>query len=209
MKILAIGAHFDDVELGCGGTVARHVKQGDDVVIYVATNSGFTDYAQKVIRRPDIALQEGRRAAEILGVSRLICGDFETNHLEFNDDLMCSLLRMIESERPDLIYTHWDADIHHDHQSLALATLAAGRHVPRMFMYRSNYYDSGRPFLGNFYVDISTTVDQKMDAIRAHESEYNRVGEKWLRFFLNQNENDGQKIGVRYAESFQLVKYLV
>ena len=67
MRILAIGAHFDDVELGCGGAVARHTKGGDDVVIYVATNSGYTDYAQRVIRKPKIALAEGKKAAQIFG----------------------------------------------------------------------------------------------------------------------------------------------
>ena len=209
MKVLAIGAHFDDVELGCGGTVARHTEDGDDVTIFVATNSGFTNYAQEVIRKPEIALEEGQRAAEILGVEKLVCADFETNHLEFNDALVCELLKIIESQKIDLIYTHWDGDIHHDHQAMALATLHAGRHVPRIFMYRSNYYDSGKIFNGNFYVDISTKIDHKKRAIQAHESEFNRVGHKWLQFFLNQNQNDGQKIGVDYAESFHLVKYLL
>jgi LmbE family N-acetylglucosaminyl deacetylase len=209
MKVLAIGAHFDDVELGCGGTVARHVRNGDEVIIYVATNSGFSDYAQRVIRRPDVALAEGRRAAEILGVKNLVCDTFETNHLEFNDSLMCSLLKLIEQYRFDAIYTHWKDDIHHDHRALALATLAAGRHVPRLMMYRSNYYDSGSQFNAAFYSDITETMELKKEAIRAHESEYSRVGEKWLNFFINQNSNDGQKIGVKYAETFQVVKYLV
>ncbi len=209
MNVLAVGAHFDDVELGCGGTVARHAHQGDKVFVYVATNSGFTDYAQRVVRKPEIALSEGERAAEILGVRSLICGEFPTNDLMFTDELMCSLLRIIEEEKIELIYTHWDGDIHHDHHVLAKATLAAGRHVQRMFMYRSNYYDSGQAFLGNFYIDVSDFVEQKRAAIMAHESEFGRVGEKWLDFFLSQNKNDGLKIGVPYAESFQIVKYLL
>ncbi|TNC94020.1 MAG: N-acetylglycoside deacetylase, LmbE family [Stygiobacter sp.] len=209
MKVLAIGAHFDDVELGCGGTIARHAANGDEVIIFVATNSGFTDYAQRVIRKPEVALAEGQSAARILGAVELVCANFDTNYLEFNDALMCELLKVIERQQPDFIYTHWDSDIHHDHQSLSKASMAAGRHVPRILMYRSNYYDSGKPFMGNFYVDVTAHIEQKKDAIRAHESEYRRVGEKWLKFFLNQNENDGQKIGVKYAEAFQLVKYLV
>lgn len=209
MKILAVGAHFDDVELGCGGTVARHVKNGDEVIIYVVTNSGYTDYAQRVIRKPEIALAEGKRAAEILSASSLLCGDFPTNDSQFNDELVQSILRLIEEQGIEMIYTHWVDDIHLDHQNVARATLTAGRHVPRMLMYRSNYYDTNKFFRGNFYVDITSTLDLKKQAIMAHESEYKRIGEKWLRFFLNQNQHDGQKIGVEYAECFEVVKYLV
>ena len=209
MRVLALGAHFDDVELGCGGTIARHVENGDTVIIFVATHSGYSDHAGRVIRKPEIALAEGQAAAEILGASDLICADYPTNQLEFNDGLMCSLLKVIEPYKPSIIYTHWDGDVHHDHRSLARASLAAARHIPRLLMYRSNYYDGEKPFMGNFYVDVTTTLEKKKKAIKAHESEYQRAGEKWLRFFLNQHENDGYKIGVKYAESFHLVKYLV
>ena len=208
MKILAIGAHFDDVELGCGGTVARHVRNGDEVIIYVVTNSGYTDYAQRVIRKPEIALAEGKKAAEILRASSLLCGDFPTNDLQFNDELVRSILGVITKEKIEMIYTHWVDDIHLDHQSVTRAVLTAGRHVPRMLMYRSNYYDTNKFFRGNFYVDITDTLELKKQAIMAHESEYKRIGERWLRFFLNQNQNDGQKIGVEYAECFEVVKYL-
>jgi len=209
MNILAIGAHFDDVELGCGGTLARHVKSGDELTIFVATNSGFSNYAQRVIRRPEVALREGQAAAKLLGARELICGDYPTNNLILNDDIVCSILKVIEERKVDLIYTHWMGDTHLDHQTVGRATMTAGRHVPRILMYRSNYYDSGDIFRGNFYVDVSDTVEIKRAAIKAHESEYARVGEKWLSFFLNQNRNDGMKIGVEYAEAFEVVKYLV
>ena len=208
MNILAIGAHFDDVELGCGGTIAQHCKEGDSVTIFVATNSGYTDYAQKIIRKPEIALAEGKKAARIMGVKNLICGKLPTNDLEFNDALSCQLIQIIETEKIEMIYTHWDGDTHHDHQNLARASLAAGRHIPRMLMYRSNYYDSTRCFSGNYYVDITDTVEIKTMAIKAHESEFSRIGQQWLQFFLTQNQNDGQKIGVKFAETFQIVKYL-
>ena len=209
MRVLAIGAHFDDVELGCGGTVAKHTRDGDEVVIYVATKSGFADSDQKVIRTDEEALAEGREAAKVLGVETVIHGDFKTNQLEFSQLFVENLLRAIESHRPEIIYTHWDGDVHYDHQAVGRATLTAGRHVPRILMYRSNYYDSPRPFLGNYYVDISETIGQKRDAIRVHRSEYERIGEKWIDFFLTQNRNDGQKVHVEYAEAFQVVKYLV
>ncbi len=208
MKVLAIGAHFDDVELGCGGTIARHTRSGDEATVLVITNSGFTNYAQQVIRKPEIALEEGKRAADILGVNEMICGEFPTNNLAWNDDLARCMIRVIEEKKIEMVYTHWTGDTHLDHSVVARASIMAARHVPRLFMYRSNYYDSDSHFRGNFYVDITDTLEQKKRAMMAHESEFKRTGEKWLRFFVNQNQNDGQKIGVDYAECFEVLKYL-
>jgi LmbE family N-acetylglucosaminyl deacetylase len=207
MNILAIGAHFDDVELGCGGTLAKHVQKGDQVYIYVATVSGYSNYAQEQVRSNDLAREEGIKAAGILG-AELICGQFATLRLEFTDDLNIDILRIIEEKNIEQLYCHWIGDIHHDHAALARASLHAGRHIKRILMYRSNWYHSPMNFRGDFYVDITETWDLKVKAIMAHESEYQRVGEKWVHFFRNETENAGQRIGVKYAEIFEVVKWL-
>lgn len=208
MKVLAIGAHFDDIELGCGGSLARHVLDGDRVVAFVATRSGYAAPSGRVIRDDAVARAEGEEAARILGISRLVCGDCATNALEFDDRLSCALLEVIEAERPDLVYTHWDQDVHHDHRALARATLATTRHVPRVLFYQSNWYDGVQPFNGHFRVDISATLETKKAAIRAHRSEYERTGDKWIDYLVHRHAADGYKSGVAYAESFQIVKYL-
>jgi LmbE family N-acetylglucosaminyl deacetylase len=208
MNVLAVGAHFDDIELGCGGTVAKHTANGDRVWIFVATNSGYSNYARRVLRKKDVAFEEGKNAAGILGAT-LICGDHDTNYVEYNDDLMLQLVKIVEENQIDIIYTHWVHDVHRDHFIVGRASLSAGRRVPRVLMYRSNYYDTYEAFTGNFYIDISETFDVKVQAVRAHQSELNRVGEKWIRFFRNQNQNDGQKIGVEYAEAFEAARYVM
>ena len=76
-------------------------------------------------------------------------------------------------------------------------------------MYRCNYYDTEVNFRGNFYSDISDVMDIKIQVIKAHKSELERVRYSWLEFFINQNNNDGQKIGVEYAECFEIIRYLV
>jgi len=207
MNILAIGAHFDDVELGCGGTLAKHSQNGDNIFIYVATLSGYSNQAKTVIRDNSIALKEGQNAAKILGAT-LITGKFDTLKLEFTDDVNVDILNIIEKNNINLIYTHWHGDIHHDHQSLARASLHAGRHVKRMLMYRSNWYHSVYDFRGGFYIDITDYWDVKEKAIAAHESEYNRVGKQWIEFFKNEAENAGKKIGVPLAEVFEVVKWI-
>ena len=208
MNILAIGAHFDDIELGCGGTLARHARQGDNVYIFVATTSGFTNYKNESVRGDDIALMEGRAAMEVLGATELICGNFQTLRVEFVEELNVQILRIVEEKKIDLAFCHWVGDIHHDHQAVAKASLHSCRHVPRMLMYRSNWYHSTCEFRGNLYVDITDTWETKQAAILAHESEVERTGKKWVSFFKNEAENAGQRIGVKYAEVFELIKWL-
>src|SRR6201999_2612318 len=185
MNVLAIGAHFDDVELGCGGALAKHVGKGDDVTVYVATASGFANHRNQEIRSNDIAQAEGEAARKTLGVERLICGAFKTLEIEFVDALNIEILRIIEDQKIELVYTHWIGDVHHDHQAVGRASLHSSRHVPRLLMYRSNWYHSPIDFHGNYYVDITDTWLKKREAIMAHASEVNRTGHKWISFFEN------------------------
>lgn len=208
MNILAIGAHFDDVELGCGGALAKHAQNGDNVYVYVATVSGFTNQYNETVRDNEVALQEANKAMEVLGVTKMYCGNFQTLHVEFVDDLNVEILKIINENKIDKVYAHWIGDIHHDHQAMAKASLHSCRHVPRLLMYRSNWYHSTLEFKGNFYVDISDCWDVKKNAISAHKSEMERTGNKWISFFHNEAMNAGQRIGVKYAEVFQVVKWL-
>jgi LmbE family N-acetylglucosaminyl deacetylase len=207
MNILAVGAHFDDIELGCGGTLAKHVANGDVVYAYVATVSGFISPDNEVIRSNKTAIEEGQRAMDILGVE-LICGNFRTLEVEFTESLNLDILRIVESKKIDKVYTHWIGDIHHDHQAVSRASLHACRWVPRMLMYRSNWYHSNIDFRGNFYIDIGEFLDKKIESILAHKSEMERTKERWISFFTKEAENAGQRIGVKYAEVFEIIKWL-
>lgn len=207
MNILAIGAHFDDIELGCGGALAKHVAEGDSVWAFVATLSGFRNYNNDIIRTSEIAQREGRQAMEVLGVN-LICGDFETLTVEFTERLNVQILNIVEDRQIQKVYTHWVGDVHHDHQAVAKASLHSCRHVQRMLLYRSNWYHSNLEFRDNFYVDISDYIERKIEAVRSHKSELERTHGRWISFFQNEAENAGQRIGVKYAEVFEVVKWL-
>jgi LmbE family N-acetylglucosaminyl deacetylase len=208
MNVLAIGAHFDDVELGCGGTIARHVRAGDNVAVYVATISSYTNQYNLEVRKKEIALSEAQAAMKVLGVKDLICGQFKTLEIEFVDVVNIEILQIVEERKIDLVLSHWPGDIHHDHQAVARAAIHSCRHVPRQLLYRSNWYHSTTDFRGNFYVDITETWDVKQRAIEAHTSEFERTGRRWSAFFRNEAENAGQRIGVRYAEVFEVLKWI-
>lgn len=208
MNVLAIGAHFDDVELGCGGSLAKHADNGDNVYVYVATKSGYKNQNQEIVRSNKIAIHEAKQAMKHLNVKQLICGNFTTLEIEFIDELNLEIIKLIENFNIDLVYTHWDGDIHHDHQALSKSSLHSCRHVKRLLMYRSNWYHSTKEFKSNFYIDITDYWSQKMKAILEHKSEMTRTNNKWLGFFRNEAENAGQRIGVKYAEVFEVVKWL-
>ena len=207
MNVLAIGAHFDDIELGCAGTLAKHVANGDDVYAYVVTQSGFTNHKNIEVRSNEVAIQEGEDAMKILGV-KLIKGIFPTLKVEFTDELNLEIVKVVEIHKIDLVYSHWVGDVHHDHQAVAKASLHSCRHVPRQLMYRSNWYHSNIDFKGNFYVDISDFWELKKQSIEAHKSEMDRTGRKWIVFFNNEAKNAGQRINVEKAEVFEVVRWL-
>ncbi len=208
MNILAIGAHFDDVELGCGGTLAKYARAGDAVYVYVATVSGFANYRNKTIRSNAVARREAQTAMEVLGVRELICGGFKTLQVEFVDALNAEIVRIVEEKKIDLVLSHWPGDIHHDHQAVGKASIHSCRHVPRQLLYRSNWYHATADFRSNFYVNVTDTWKLKEKAIQAHSSEFERTGRKWIGFFRNEAENAGQRIGVKYAEVFEVLKWL-
>ncbi len=208
MNILAVGAHFDDIELGCCGTLMNHVLQGDRVTILVVTNSSYKNPNGEEIRNRKTAYREGLKATRIIGAD-LRCLNYDTFKVYFDEKLTSEITRYIEELDIDVLYCPWIYDLHRDHQLTAKSVLMAGRHIKRFLMYRCNYYDTERPFRGNLYSDISAVIDRKTEVIKAHKSELERVRYKWLDFFLKQNENDGQKIGVKYAECFEVVRYLL
>jgi len=208
MNILGVGAHFDDLELGCSGTLIKHIKQGDKVVMMVVCNSAYNNIDGKVIRDKETACMEGEKAAAIIG-AELICLDYDTFMVPFGEELTGIINNYVEELNIDMIYCPWVHDLHRDHHYAAKNTLMAGRHVPKFLMYRCNYYNTEHTFRGNFYSDISDVIDKKIEVIKSHESELERVRYKWIEFFRNQNANDGQKIGVKYAECFEVIRYLV
>lgn len=206
-NILAIGAHFDDLDLGCSGTLIKHARQGDNVTMLVITDSAYRSPKGEVVRSAEVARKEGEEAAALVG-AHLISMGYKTFEVPFDEQLTRTLFGLIDELKIDTIYSHWTGDLHRDHQWSGRSVLMAGRHVPRFLMYRSNYYDSDGHFRGNYYIDISPYIEEKIEVIKCHKSELERVRYQWIEFFTHQNRNDGMKIGCEYAECFEVVRFL-
>jgi len=208
MNILAIGAHFDDVEIGCSGTLMKLKDEGNNIILVVVTDSAYKNPKEKVIRDRKTALKEGKKAAELMGLE-LLNLNYPTFKAPYDEELTKKLIEIIEDEKIEMIFAPWVYDIHRDHSNTGKAALMAGRHIPKFFMYRANFYDTYNQFNGRFYSDISGYIERKIEVIKAHKSELERVRYSWIEFIKNQNRNDGQKIGVEYAEVFEIVRYLL
>ena len=154
------------------------------------------------------ARREGLKAARILGAD-LLEGGRATFSLAYEDGLVRELRALVDRLRPGTVYLPWTGDAHQDHRALARAALTAARHCPRLLMYRINWYDTEEDFAARHFVDTSKTMSVKLRALRAHASEMRRTGGRWLEWVTRRDRNDGMRLGVRYAEAFQAVRYLV
>jgi LmbE family N-acetylglucosaminyl deacetylase len=174
VNILAIGAHPDDIELGCGGTLLKASKEGHKIFLYTLTRGGS---AGQVIRRSN----EMVNSAKSMGASILWIDDYEDSKVYLTKELINSIEFFIKKSQADIIYTHPFNDNHHDHRAIAQATVEAGRFTPNIFGYEN---PSTRNFNPNMYYDISDTIEAKNGLIKLHESQESKM-------FLNSNSVRG------------------
>ena len=210
MNVLAVGAHHDDIELGCGGSIARFVAEGHTAYGIVCTDSE-THYEPKGIHRTkEHALAEARRAAACIGMT--LC---DLDHpkaangtLAYDVQLMRKLEDFIATHSIDCVFTHWRYDMNTDHEAVAKIVTVAARHVPRLLAYRSNWYQPDRAFNGIFYIDISAHVEQKRQSLEAYAGEIRNRSRRWIETFIDRERNCGFSIGVDYAEAFEPIRWV-
>jgi LmbE family N-acetylglucosaminyl deacetylase len=208
-NVLAIGAHADDVEIGCGGTVAVHVKKGDTVILVVMSESSYTYYDGRVLRTKKEGVMEEENAAKVLG-AKLINLGFKTKEVPYSGESVEAINEIIDKHNIDIIYTHWYHDTHQDHRRTTQSVLSAGRYVKNILMYEPEY-PAGRSYSGfhsQYYVDITTTFEIKMEALKQHESQIKKYGDNFLEAVEARARHRGYEIGNKYAECFEVLRLL-
>jgi len=209
-NVLAVGAHADDVEIGCGGTIALHAIRGDNVIILIMAESSYTSYDGKVLRTKEEAEIEVRNAAKVLGVRNVINLGFKNKEVPYSVESIEAINEIIDRYNINLIYTHWYHDTHQDHKRTTQSVLAAGRYVKNILMYEPEY-PAGRSYLGfrnQYYVDITPTFHIKMEALKQHKSQVKKYGKDFLEAVEARARHRGYEIGSRYAECFEVVRLL-
>lgn len=205
-RTLFVGAHLDDIELAAGGTVARLVQAGARVRFLVMSRSAYTSYDGSRYRDADTAVKEGRKAATTLGVEDLGILDFPAKDVENHSSVVESINEVVDTFKPTMIFTHWPFDTHRSHANTALSTIAAGRYYNSVLMYEP-ITPAGRSYVGfrpQLYVNIDDTIEQKLDALRCHKSEYNKYGEQWIEGVEARSRYRGYEMGARFGEAFEV-----
>jgi len=208
LTILAIGAHGDDIELACGGTLAKAADKGHNVIMVVVTGKDSKDHKNVSIRDNGNAEKEAKAAAKILGVSKLIILGYEDTLVPYSADLIGNLDDIISQYKPDIIFTHFVFDTHQDHIRTAHSTISAARRQNTILLFEP-INPSGQGYIAfrpQVYIDISKTINKKIDALKAHQSQYEKYNEKWIEGVTARSKFRGFEMGREYAECFEVIR---
>lgn len=197
MNILAVGAHPDDIEFGCGGTIMRHVKRGDSVAFVVMCRGEKGGDG-------DARVQEARETAKAIGAELHIL-DFPDTEIPQGHEAIARLEKVIKDFKPRRVYTHSVKDTHQDHRNTAFVTLSAARFVPEIFAYESpSLYLNFNP---NYYVDISPYIEKKIDILNKFATQNGKEYMK-INAIRGLSQFRGLAPSVSHAEAFEVVRIL-
>jgi LmbE family N-acetylglucosaminyl deacetylase len=201
VNVVAFGAHPDDLEIGMGGTVARHASAGDRVVMVVST----------IPNNRDTRRREAERAADVLG-AELMMLDIPPDELVHGRTVVKKLDKVLGAVNPEVVYTHWNSDSHQDHNAVAMATIAAARkNTFALLMYEQTIPGGVVPggFKAQSFVDISDYIERKCQSILVHQTQIEQNGgDWWLDGVRGRAMYRGYQINVRHAEAFEVVKMI-
>lgn len=219
-NVLVVAAHPDDEVLGCGGAIARHTSEGDEVrVIFAADGVGAraTDF--------DKSLKERRKSAydalSLLGVKTVNFFDFPDNQLDTVP--LLSVIQKIEGLtkefQPEIVYTHHYGDLNIDHALTAKACMTACRPLPGSSVKALLFFEvlsathwglATESFKPNYYIDIKDFFDKKMSAIQCYAFEMRAYphcrSEKAVKSL---SQYRGSQTGFEFAEAFEVFRILI
>jgi LmbE family N-acetylglucosaminyl deacetylase len=222
-KILIVAAHPDDEVLGCGGTVARLVKEGCQAYTLIL-GEGITSRDEKRDReKRDKEIhklkEQAKKANEIIGVEEVFIYDFPDNR--FDTIPLLDIVKVIEKVKnnikPNIIFTHYEKDLNVDHQITYKAVITAarpivGESVKEIYSFEipsSTEWNFPLSFSPDVFFDISETIDTKIKALEEYKTELRAYPHpRSLEGIKTNAESWGIKIGVKYAEVFKCVRII-
>jgi N-acetylglucosamine malate deacetylase 1 len=224
-SILVVAAHPDDEVLGCGGTIAKHVEQGDHVeVVILAEGITSRENSKNQAKQAD-SLSELRESAkkanDLLGVKKLTLNRFPDNRMDSID--LIEIIKYIEviiiKCKPEIIYTHHAGDLNVDHRRTHESVVTASRVQPGCGIKTLLFFEiasstewqtagSAPYFMPNWFVDISSTLDKKINALKAYDMEMREWPHpRSVRALQDLSRWRGTTIGAEAAESFMLGRH--
>lgn len=224
-RVMVVVAHPDDIEFGCAGSVAMWTEQGAEV-IYVLLTNGAAGSNEVGVNPYDLALQreeEQHKAAAKVGVTHVIFLRNPDGALEPTLELRREVTRLIRRYKPDRVICQdpstWfveDRYVNHpDHRAAGeIATYAVFPSSESRLAFPELLEEGLEPHRvtdlwlmltlnANHFVDISDYIDQKIDALYEHKTQ---LGEEALHFVRERSAQQGEQIGVAYAEGYRVMR---
>lgn len=216
MKILVVAPHPDDEVLGCGGTVKKHINSGDEVYLCIVTKPLVKDWSQEYINNKD---KEIKNSNDSLGIKDTFFLDLPALRVDTipQKDINDLLIKIVDKVKPEILYIPFFGDINHDHRLVSEACLVAVRPKPgsaieKVFAYETiSETEWGRgifkEFIPNVYIDISSTITEKLKAMEFYKSELKKYPHpRSLEGIKILAQKRGMEVGLQYAESFMLLR---
>ena len=197
--ILAVGAHPDDIEIGCGGTIKKHVSNGDDVYYVIATNGEKGG-------KKDERIAEAKMAAKLIGVLDVYFLNLRDSFVSHNGKTVKLLDHFMKKVSPSTVYVHSLKDYHQDHSNIARSTLSASRNMKNSILcYEAP--STTLEFTPIAFSNISDTFETKIQCINEFVSQEEKDYVE-RQAIVNLAKFRGKIINVDYAEAFEVVRLI-
>ena len=201
-NILAIGAHPDDIEFGCGGALIKYAMRGHRLFMLVLTGGGSGAVTE-------LRMREQLASKKIMGVEEIFWGGYEDTHLHVDVDLIGKIEDVIAQVQPDFIFCNYHDDTHQDHRHLSQAVMSATRYIRNVLFYEGPTTQNFNPHV---FVDISDTLETKMQALEAHQSQVTKtnIEDMYIIEMARASANfRGIQGRVKYAEAFHSLRLFI
>jgi LmbE family N-acetylglucosaminyl deacetylase len=201
LKVVVAGAHPDDPETGCGGTIARYTELGHEVVVFYLTRGEAGIRGKSHAEAAAIRTAEAKRACEILKARPVFVGQVDGS-TEVNPARYAEFGEILHAESPDLVYTHWPVDTHRDHRAISHLVFDAWLASRKRFaLYYFEVLSGAQTsqFWPTHYVDITKTEGRKRAACFAHVSQ---DPDEFYLYHDQMNRFRGLEAGRKDAEAF-------
>jgi LmbE family N-acetylglucosaminyl deacetylase len=196
--VLAVGAHPDDIELGCGGTIRAISKLGKKVIAVFLSKGEQSG-------NPAVRPKESIEALSLLGVKEVYFGDFPDTEIPCSRKAIDFLEAFYVENNPETILTHTVNDIHQDHRQVGWLSISAFRNAPKLLAYETPRVTPA--FSPTYFVDISECVNDKWVALKCHFSQKTK---RYITYesMVNLASFRGSQVGLLAAEAFEVVRYV-
>ena len=205
-NILLVGAHYDDVELGCAGVAARFAEEGKNVYKLTLTDN-VTDFKQMNIQvDEETSIADSAKACKVLGINEIT--DFKTvpcNYLTYDTKVMQAIEAIIFDKNIDTVFMHFFSDMNTDHSAASQICMTAARHCKNLIYYQSNGYLLAEPYYPTLFFDITNQYEKRREALNQYGCMHNRYS-RLFEMSMERTSVWGYANRVKYAEGFVPVK---